>query len=367
MALIEIRFKSNHDVFMKGESAWVSKKDADEFVKKDIAVLINENLFSADELISTIFPPQKFFIDKLIPEMSQVMLYGAPETSKSLLSLLMGICIAAGIPFLGNIQTQQGTVLIIDSENGKRRIKTRAEKIILGLKDLGFDMPETLDLHFAVNIDAKLNLDASIKANANKWKYKKIDTLVKNIRPDVVIVDSITRFMDGSENDVENVRGIHEHFAHLIDKYKCAFISLHHKGKGDKERGSSDFRAQLDCMYELNAVDKPNNIFSFRKEKHRDGLRIDEFNYEIVDALDDTAIQFIPSNATKVNIEEKAITDVSDWIKKSSSKTFSLKDIDVNFKLSPTTRGRVLKAIKSDGLITLSKKKGEYDIVKENK
>src|SRR5207302_2870448 len=61
----------------------------------------------------------EYLVDGLLPSRSIALVVGDSGLGKSPLLYQMGLCVAAGVPFLGK-QVRQGKVLYMDFENGLR-------------------------------------------------------------------------------------------------------------------------------------------------------------------------------------------------------------------------------------------------------
>ena len=74
-------------------------------------------------------PPLEWLVNSVISEASLNFLVGEPGSKKTYAALDMAICVALGIDWL-EFQTTQGTVLIIDEDNGEYQISKRIGSII---------------------------------------------------------------------------------------------------------------------------------------------------------------------------------------------------------------------------------------------
>src|SRR5690606_12673875 len=82
-------------------------------------------------------PPVEYLVEGLFPTPSLNIVYGSPGTLKSMVLADMCICVAAGLPWLMPITTNQGNtfgvtqapILWIDLDNGARRSDERFEAL----------------------------------------------------------------------------------------------------------------------------------------------------------------------------------------------------------------------------------------------
>ena len=83
--------------------------------------------FTVDELLNADLPEQKWLVNELIP-VGLVSLAGRPKVGKSWMALQLAVAVATGGRFLDK-QVEQGAVLYIALEDGKKRLKNRLEAI----------------------------------------------------------------------------------------------------------------------------------------------------------------------------------------------------------------------------------------------
>lgn len=76
-----------------------------------------------ETLISTVLPPIRFVVDKLLPQGLHI-LAGAPKVGKSWLALWLCLCVAKGEP-VWNFPTLRGGVLYLCLEDSYSRIQNR--------------------------------------------------------------------------------------------------------------------------------------------------------------------------------------------------------------------------------------------------
>jgi hypothetical protein len=78
-----------------------------------------------NEVLSRKFPDEEWIIKSLIPENSLNAFSGPPATYKSYLLAEMAISCALGKSFLGKFECTQTSVMVVDEENGLRRLNKR--------------------------------------------------------------------------------------------------------------------------------------------------------------------------------------------------------------------------------------------------
>jgi hypothetical protein len=87
--------------------------------------------FSSDELDAEQLPPLRWIVPGILPE-GLTLLVGKPKMRKSWMALALALAVASGGRALGSIPVEQGDVLYMALEDGKRRLQSRQRKILSG-------------------------------------------------------------------------------------------------------------------------------------------------------------------------------------------------------------------------------------------
>jgi hypothetical protein len=98
------------------------------------------SLTSAAELVAREFREPKWAVPQLIAE-GLTILAGKPKTGKSWLALDFAVAVGGGYPAIGNIECQQGNVLLLALEDNDRRLNARLKALLQGRP-----APPTLDI-----------------------------------------------------------------------------------------------------------------------------------------------------------------------------------------------------------------------------
>lgn len=149
----------------------------------------------------------RFIIEDLLPAKSIAIVAGDSTIGKSPLVCQLGLCVAAGVPFLG-MKTDQRRVLYFDLENSLLDCKGMQDALVqfLGLGNTPGDfllVTEPGDL----------------------------EHLISEVKPGLVVIDSLRAFRpDVTEKNpvagewLKEIRG-------LARKYNCSFVFIHHLRK----------------------------------------------------------------------------------------------------------------------------------------
>lgn len=210
-------------------------------------------------------PP--FFTGKVMAEGHHVAMIGDGKAGKSLLVLDMAYRISAGQAFLGDGPRQRRRILYIDQENGRYDIQSRM--LALGAK------PGQLDDLIYMSFPSFRPLDTPAGA-------ADLIAEVDRHRPRLVILDTISRMIEGKENDSDPWRDMYRLFIIEMKRRECSTMRLDHFGK-DKDkggRGSSAKDQDVDAVWELRAVEKGGNRLTLTRTHTRNGIGPGVFSIE---------------------------------------------------------------------------------------
>lgn len=169
-----------------------------------------------ETLISTVLPPIRFVVDKLLPQGLHI-LAGAPKVGKSWLALWLCLCVAKGEP-VWNFPTLRGGVLYLCLEDSYSRIQNR-------LLDITDNAPA--DLYFAT-VSEKLH--SGLVEQIEGFLGAHPDTVL-------VVIDTLQRIRAvGNEanpyaSDYRDLGVLKE----LADRNRIAILLIHHLRKRNDE------------------------------------------------------------------------------------------------------------------------------------
>jgi hypothetical protein len=181
-----------------------------------------------------------WLVGKLCERGQQVAIPGAGKVGKSLLALDAVQSAIRGLPFLGAPAQPPITVMYLDRENSLRDIVTRAQ---------AFGAPADVlakRLHYLQFPRFGGQLDAELGA-------KELLYLVDHFGPDLVVVDTTSRYIEGRENDADTWLALYRHVHAPLKSKGVVCWRLDHFGK-DLERGARGSSAKdqdVDHVWEL--------------------------------------------------------------------------------------------------------------------
>jgi hypothetical protein len=223
---------------------------------------------------------QPSVVDRILTVGGAALLAGKPGEGKTWIVLLLALAVAAGLQFLGRFQCMRGPVLILDEENGGRRIRKRLRRLC---RALAID-PAAIE---RIEIASMNGIDLGKPEWADAVAAK-----IRELRPVLVIVDSLVRVHKGDENNSRDVANLFGVVTQFRQEFGAAFLFTHHLRKkglvndlSERVRGSSDIEAYVDTLLGLEKVD---NRLLLRQIKSRDEEAIKPLALAIQDLTEDS-------------------------------------------------------------------------------
>jgi hypothetical protein len=182
---------------------------------------------------------QEWIHNPLLPARRAVAIYSAPKIGKSLLMLEMAVTMSRGEQFLGHTPSRRYRVLYVDHENDPRGdIRTR-------LQDMGYG-PDDLD-----HLDY-LSFPTMAALNTPRGAAELI-AAVHAYNSEVVVIDTISRAIDGEENSNDTWLEFYLHTGLKLKQLGVAMIRLDHSGKDEAKgmRGGSAKTGDVDAVWQL--------------------------------------------------------------------------------------------------------------------
>jgi hypothetical protein len=177
-------------------------------------------LVSAAALVAADFKPPRWAVPGIIPDGGGI-LAGKPKTGKSWMSEDFAIAVSGGGKALGNIQCDEGDVLLLALEDTDRRLHNRLKAVLQGKP-----APSRLDIAFNWRRADEGGID-DIRA----W-------LVAHPGARLVIIDTLAKMRGKPDRD----KGVYDNdyaamsaFKALADEFGVAILVLHHLNKAGND------------------------------------------------------------------------------------------------------------------------------------
>lgn len=230
-----------------------------------------------DEAFATDFSQMDWLAGRFIERGQQIAIVGDGKVGKSLFILDWACRAVTGRPFIGDEAREPIRVLYFDRENSLRDVVTRARAFGAGPDDLRDRLLYRQFPRFSGALD-----ESSAAA-------REFLAIVDEVKPDIVVLDTASRFIAGKENDADTWLQLYQLIHAPLKARGVACIRLDHFGK-DSDRGSRGSSAKtqdVDHVWEIKRVDeRKQNLggveriattIHLRRSHTRSGLGEDEF------------------------------------------------------------------------------------------
>lgn len=153
-----------------------------------------------------------YIVDGLIPQQGITISVGDSGLGKSPLHYQGGICVAAGVPFLGR-RVRRGRVLYIDHENGVAQVHGLVSRISSHLQLP--KPPDDFRIWSANDSETPIDLVA----------------VCEEFRPSWVIIDPLSLMWPSAERDNPSAAQVIKSLRQLMGKHHCVVTMMHHLRK----------------------------------------------------------------------------------------------------------------------------------------
>jgi hypothetical protein len=189
-----------------------------------------------------------------LPNAGVGVLAGPPKSFKTLLALQLSICLSAGggtapLPFLGHEIPRGGSVLFVEEEGGRKKLRKRLRRQIDGL--------EADDPAIELLLFSDLRLD-------DQHAVKRIVDAMRSNGHVAGILDPFGFMHSKDENKPSDMGPIMHSLNRAATEASALILALHHVTKpqagrpagriGDRIRGASSITAGVDSLFVLERV-----------------------------------------------------------------------------------------------------------------
>lgn len=153
-------------------------------------------------------------VEDMLQEETVNIIVGDSGIGKSPLLVQLGLCVAAGVPFI-DLPVQKGPVLYVDYENAASNLADMIDNLLihLGLPEA----PETFRvLHFPESTFT-------------------VSHAIRELSPVLVIIDALRGYNPSAEKDNSSAAACIAQIQKVAETAHCTFLLLHHTRKTDKK------------------------------------------------------------------------------------------------------------------------------------
>lgn len=219
---------------------------------------VKKMIVSSKDLESKRVIKPEYLIESLLPVQGLSFLVGPSGSRKSQTAIYWAECVANAKQVYNKYKVKQGRVLYVNEEMNEGTLQMYSDEIKKALKVYG----TSTDVDYTTFNDLKFN---SIK----DISYKKLKTLMSLNRYDLIIFDSMKRFIEFEENNADEVSKWYNTVVKpFYNNYKTSILMIHHAkkeqlgktqytiNKRDLIRGSSDFANICDMINYIDIIPK---------------------------------------------------------------------------------------------------------------
>jgi len=326
---------------------WYTQNEPEEYKFEAITDILKQQI-----------PPEEWLVNRILPAEGFAFIVGAEATGKSFYTLTLAQAVATGTAWLKDTAIDDDkkplfhvpnkqNVLIIDKENTKRRVQSRARWMDINSDNIFYlKYPHYFELSDPNEEDgiSKIAKSASRKVKENNIKF--------------IIIDSFTDVMVGNENTAGDVQAFFDAMRRLFPE--TSILVLHHANKpaqgvmrtsAQRARGSTNIMAQVYSSFHVESLPKSRSEFTLEQTKAGDAEKFPKFYVELdvapIEGSDKTKVigikykGIVPDEEMKT---EKAITAIENAFKATS--TLSRKDLLDALQADGISQRTALRAIK---------------------
>nr|WP_240161605.1 AAA family ATPase [Flaviflexus equikiangi] len=234
----------------EGEEDVREPETIEEAVRQNLPILDWHDLWEQDE-------EEEWILEPLIAKRRGIVIYSPPKVGKSLFSLEMAVHISLGDSWLGTEIDAPHNVLYVDFENDPRG-DTRAR-----LQAMGYG-PHDLQNLKMLSFPTLPGLDTKNGAQQLLAACQVYDC-------DIVIIDTISRAVDGDENENDTWLAFYRHTGLLLKQNEITMVRLDHTGKDESkgQRGGSAKSGDVDAIWKLSKVTEDGSKLQLKLDDSR--------------------------------------------------------------------------------------------------
>lgn len=297
---------------------------------------------SFKELITTVYPENRFAIEPFFEQGTMNMVSAPPNTWKSWLFFLMATSIATGEQFLGKFKAEKTRVLIVNEEDTERLIADRFRA--LDITD------ESLEIYFRTAQGSKLDV-AFCKSLIAECKTDGIT---------VVFFDSLRALHDADENSSTAMQPILDNMKMMTREGITVIFTHHHKKKNpfdrgdtsESSRGSSAINAAISGHISLEETERDEGRFLVvRHLKSKVTQKLEPFEIKIIVADGKVGFRHTGVHKGDVRVAEEAQEAAIAVMKERKDEWLSVSDVMLSLpKVGKNTLRTALNVLARNGL-----------------
>jgi predicted transcriptional regulator len=301
---------------------------------------------SLSDLLS--MPPKEWLIDGLIGAGDMGMIYGAPGSAKTFVTVDLIFSACLGRQFAGRFDVVRPLNVAYCAGEGVSGLPAR-----FGAAAQHYDI-ETMPTFTFFAVTPSLFCESQAQAQAEsiqqfiiEWQERQADGQAAAL--DILIIDTLHSATAGADENSAKDMGIVLNLCKLATKLLgCAVILVHHSNKaGTGERGSSAMRGAMDVMIECRAVA---GKFALSCEKLKDGEKWKEQTFDLVAKGESVRVWWDEPGDGETTDGRKSETagEILALLGEADGRKLTTKQISEALDIKPQTANKVLARLEKE-------------------
>lgn len=220
---------------------------------------------TAKQFLEEVIEAPDWLVERVWQSSAIGFVLGPPKVFKSFFALEMAHAVANGKDFLGMFKVPAPrTVLLIQEESGRAAFKERIRRV-----SQMYGVSENL---FIIS-NKPFNLE-------DKNGYERLKMEVARIRPALLILDPLSSFVRGNQNDAQAMGNFVRSLMDLRNEFDMAVAIVHHSKKADPKqfRGSSALYASSEVTIRMfrfdDAIARSKVMFELKDGESPDTMEV---------------------------------------------------------------------------------------------
>ena len=210
--------------------------------------------------LHTSFKERRYLVGKgVLPEKSILVVGGISKAGKSIFVMNLGLCLAAGKPFITFDVPIPVIVMYLQAEVNEFNLHKRLKIMTNGHGNI--DEEDLSKFH--IWNEKKIKLSGTGKGQGEVQKYLEV------IHPKVLIIDPMYKFHTFDENKSDLMRKFFDVLDLWVDQYGISIVIVHHFGKPQKDSGRSGAQLLRGSSVIFDYADSYISLSNNRKEDKR--------------------------------------------------------------------------------------------------
>lgn len=310
-------------------------------------------LHTVDDLLRV--PEPKWLIDRTIHQQETGCIWGPPNCGKSFVALDWALSVSAGIPWLDEFDTIQSPVLYMAGE-GAFSLQKRVRAWQNAHEEANIE-----GMYFQIRPLPLLEEDVIEEIIVAMDEYS--DGTDVGLNPGLVIVDTLNQFFGGGDEvQGPDMARFVNNLRRLSHEQNLSVVIVHHSNAtGQRERGHTSLRGNVDVMFEARPRDV-DDIFAgvtLLNDKQRDEakgegiiVRFEEHVDSLVPRLGETFDRLTKTLLPKVAGSMRQVLQMLDTVESSKTESAAHDVIMEELGLNKATFHRRLAALKALKLVS---------------